>query len=364
MHTIEIKNLEPGMITAERVLSKHGQIIVEKHKVLTTQMILHMEFYSVTQVKILDGKLPIQTIHEMAAEKEAVESHSQKVRKSKQFIDFKKSYEKKVAFLEHSLNDFITKNISFDKSQLLSQSLELFIKNSTTLSMFDMLHNMRKINDSTYAHSMNVAIISRMVGMWMNFEKDDLDTLTLSGLLHDIGKCRIPSSIIDKPARLTTEEYSVIKKHPHLGYELLRKQDVNMRVKQVALSHHERCDGSGYPYGLRGEDIDDFAIIVAIADVYDAMTADRVYRSGVCPFEVIATFEHEGLGKYKPQYIMTFLEHIANTYINNNVLLSNGLTGKIVLINKQHLTRPVIQTTVHKFINLEKHPDIYVQAII
>ena len=94
------------------------------------------------------------------------------------------------------------------------------------------------------------------------------------------------------------------------------------------------------------------------------MTADRCYRSGMCPFEVIATFEKEGLEKYKPQYILTFLEHIANTYINNDVLLSNGQTGKIVLINKQHLTRPVIQMSDDKFINLETQPALYVQAII
>ena len=121
---------------------------------------------------------------------------------------------------------------------------------------------------------------------------------------------------------------------------------------------------SGYPIGLIGDDIDDFANIVAIADVYDAMTADRCYRRGICPFEVIATFEREGLGKYKPQFITSFLEHIANTYINNDVMLSNGMTGKIVLINKHRLTRPVVRLEDGKFINLEKRPELYVQTII
>lgn len=83
------------------------------------------------------------------------------------------------------------------------------------------------------------------------------------------------------------------------------------------------------------------------------MTADRCYRRGVCPFEVIATFEREGLGKYKPQFITSFLEHIANTYINNDVMLSNGMTGKIVLINKHRLTRPVVRLEDGIFINLE-----------
>ena len=227
-----------------------------------------------------------------------------------------------------------------------------------------MLHNMRKITDSTYAHSLNVSLISRMIGMWQNYNADDLETLTLGGLLHDIGKSKIPPEIINKPGRLTPEEYELVKKHSEYGYELLKNQNISVRIKKIALTHHERCDGSGYPIGLVGDDIDDFANIVAIADVYDAMTADRCYRRGVCPFEVIATFEREGLGKYKPQFITSFLEHIANTYINNDVMLSNGMTGKIVLINKHRLTRPVVRLEDGIFINLEKRPELYVQTII
>ena len=127
--------------------------------------------------------------------------------------------------------------------------------------------------------------------------------------------------------------------------------------------HHERCDGSGYPFGLYASDIDDYASIIAVADVYDAMTADRCYRLGLCPFEVIAQFEQEGLQRYKPRYILTFLEHIAHTYLHNRVLLNNGQTGEIIFINKR-LTRPTIQIAPARFINLEEHPELYIQAII
>ena len=104
------------------------------------------------------------------------------------------------------------------------------------------------------------------------------------------------------------------------------------------------------------------AAIVAIADVYDAMTSDRCYRRALCPFEVIASFELEGLNRYNPQFILC-LEHIANTYVNNNVLLSNGQTGKIILIT-QRLTRPVIQLEDQTFLDLNDRPDLYIQAII
>lgn len=364
MRTVSVKNLKSGMITAAPVLTKHGQIIVEPYKMLTIQMISHIEFYGIDSVKIEDGELPPEAIQSIADTRAAVDGYSHRIRESREFKEFKENYSKKVAFLESSLNEFITKNIPFDKEALLNCTLDLFSRHHTTISMFDMLHNSRHISDSTYAHSMNVAIISRMVGMWMNYNNAALETLTLGGLLHDIGKSQIPSEIINKPGHLTESEYALVKQHTTLGYEMLKNHNLSPRIKSIVLTHHERCDGSGYPMGLTGSDIDDYSNIVAIADVYDAMTANRCYRSGICPFEVISIFEREGLGKYKPQFIMSFLEHIANTYINNDVLLSNGQHAKIVLINKRHLTRPVVQIQEHKFINLENRPELYIQSIL
>ena len=257
MHTVATKNLHPGMVTATPVMSRHGQMIVEAHKMLTTQMIAHLEFYGIESARIIDGALPVDAIQSMAEEKEAVDRYSERVRNSKEFKVFKANYEKKVPFLEKSINDFVTKNIPFDQEALLSCALDLFVRHSTTISMFDMLHNMRKITDSTYAHSLNVSLISRMIGMWQDYNADDLETLTLGGLLHDIGKSKIPPEIINKPGRLTPEEYELVKKHSEYGYELLKNQNVSVRIKKIALTHHERCDGSGYPIGLIGDDIDD-----------------------------------------------------------------------------------------------------------
>lgn len=199
--------------------------------------------------------------------------------------------------------------------------------------------------------------------MWLKYSDEDLDVLTLAGLLHDIGKCKIPNAIILKKGKLTDAEYEVIKAHAQLGYDILKDQPLDERIKNAALMHHERYDGTGYPNHLVGKEIDDMAAIVAIADVYDAITSDRCYRRALCPFEVIASFELEGLNRYNPQFILCFLEHIANTYVNNNVLLSNGQTGKIILIT-QRLTRPVIQLEDQTFLDLNDRPDLYIQAII
>lgn len=126
MHTVATKDLQPGMVTATPVMSRHGQMIVEAHKMLTTQMIAHLEFYGIESARIIDGALPVDAIQSMAEEKEAVDRYSERVRNSKEFKVFKANYEKKVPFLEKSINDFVTKNIPFDQEALLSCALDLF----------------------------------------------------------------------------------------------------------------------------------------------------------------------------------------------------------------------------------------------
>ena len=321
----------------------------------------HLKFYQIASVSIFPENHGDRNSSTMTAQR--LETYSQRIRRSPEFQRFKTDYTKKVSFMKENINNFIANDEDLNVDQLLDETLTLFGENSTTISMFDMLHNMRQIDDSTYAHSVNVALICRLIGKWKNFSEKDMDTLTLCGLLHDIGKSKIPNEIIGKPGKLTDSEYEEIKKHPVIGYNLVKNLDIDQRIKNAVLLHHERFDGKGYPLGLTGNEIDDFTSIVSIADVYDAMTANRCYRDGLCPFEVIAMFEKEGLTQFNPKYILTFLDHIANTYINNEVLLSDGSSGKIVLINKK-LTRPTIQLDNGNFVNLESRLDLYVQAII
>ena len=361
MRIVSINNLTPGMVISEDVYSYKGQCLAKQNTPVTLQLIEHLKFYQIASVCIFPEDHGNRTADTSMTRR--METYSQRVRKSPEFRKFKKNYTQKVSFMKENINNFITKDEDLNVDQLLDETLNLFGENSTTISMFDMLHNMRQIDDSTYAHSVNVALICRLIGKWKNFSEKDMDTLTLCGLLHDIGKSKIPNEIIGKPGKLTDSEYEEIKKHPVIGYNLIKNLNLDQRIKNAVLFHHERFDGHGYPFGLTGSEIDDFTSIVSIADVYDAMTANRCYRDGLCPFEVITIFENEGLTQFNPKYILTFLEHIANTYINNEVLLSDGSSGKIVLTN-QKLTRPTIQLDNGSFINLENRLDLYVQAII
>ena len=227
-----------------------------------------------------------------------------------------------------------------------------------------MLHNMHSSKDSIYSHSFNVALICRQLGKWLKFDDQTLDTLTIAGLLHDIGKLKVPAEILDKPDKYTDEEFQLVKMHTQYGFDLLRSLPLDERIKKAALSHHERCDGTGYPMKLTQDDTDDFAMIVAIADVYDAMTTARSYRAPLCPFQVIDNFEKDGLQKYKPQFILTFLGHIAGTYQNHRVLLNDGRSANIVMLNQKHLSRPLVQLDDNSCIDLTTTPDLFIKAVL
>ena len=227
-----------------------------------------------------------------------------------------------------------------------------------------MLSNMRNLEDPIYSHSLNVALIARSIGKWLQFSREDLNILTLAGLLHDIGKTQIPESILNKPGRYTDEEFETMKSHPLLGKKILNNKRFDSRILAATLQHHERSDGSGYPRGLMEDEIDDFASIIAIADVYDAMTSARKYRSAMCAFEVIGAFEKDGLTKYRTKFILTFLERIASAYQNSLVMLIDGRRGRVVYLNHEKLSRPILELPDKKMIDLSREPDIRIISIL
>lgn len=361
MKEYTVKDLRPGMITAAPVTTQRGQLIIDSNVELTSGLISRMDFYGIKSAQIIEEPKP-EDKRESGVLANA--SYSQKVKSSMEFRRFQVDFTLRTNDLKACFDEFINSGGTVNKDALLRETASLISSQKTTIEFFDMLHNMRMDNDSTYAHCLNVALISRMIGIWLHFEPKELDDLTLAGLLHDIGKTKIPDEVLNKESRLTDEEFDLIKQHPHFGYDILKLQPVSSHIKRAALMHHERGDGSGYPMGLTLDEIDDYALIIAIADVYDAMTAARSYREPLCPFQVIAEFEQDGLQKYKPKYILTFLERIATTYQNNRVMLDNGKSAKIVLLNRNHLSKPLVLILGdNSYIDLDKSP-LYIKSLL
>jgi putative nucleotidyltransferase with HDIG domain len=377
MSTVIISTNEvvPGMVVAQDIYTFSNQLLIGARTPLTDRIITRLKFYAIGEIEILDDEeaATVNGNEEYLQHKdkpilfpESVDispTHLEDVAATEEFKNFSKSYEDFSEEFKTSLDDVISKGKDVNTTKLLMQVNSVLSEGRTSIHLLDMLQCMRDHSDHTYTHSINVAIICNIIAKWLNFSEKESATLTLCGLLHDIGKLEIDPEILNKPSLLTDEEYQIVKTHTTKGYQILKDKAVDNHIKYSALMHHERCDGTGYPNQYLGRSIDDYAKIVAIADTYDAMTCARPYRGPLCPFEVIEFFEFEGLQKFDPQYLLIFLNGVVQTYQGNTVLLSNGQKGKILMLNKNYLSRPVISVG-STFVDLAAHRDIMIKQVI
>lgn len=357
MKRMPMYQLVPGMVLARDILSMNHHMILASGTELTDKMIVQLDMYGILDVYIADQVSP------PADQPAAEQSYSERVRNSEEFHKFKEQYEENVESFKNDLNTLVKRNVELDVSVLLKNALNLVSDNKGKVSVIDMLQNMREYDGSTFSHCLNVGLLCNVIAGWLKMNEEETELVTACGMLHDIGKLLISHTIIAKPGKLLPWEFLEVKKHPELGYQLLRSHNADERICNAVLMHHERCDGGGYPSGLQRDQIDMYAKIVAIADVYDAMTASRVYRGALCPFQVIETFEAEGIQKYDVVFIMTFLENVANTYIKNRCKLSDGRTGDIIFINRNHLSRPIVQCGT-QYVDLSKVKGIQVECLL
>jgi putative nucleotidyltransferase with HDIG domain len=209
----------------------------------------------------------------------------------------------------------------------------------------DCVMQVRTVDEYTYHHCVNVSMLAMMLGKWMRIPSPDLAALVRAGLLHDVGKSRIPLPILNKPGPLDTGELVEMKRHAEYGYQLVRlSPGVKPEVAIAVLTHHEREDGTGYPLALRADKLGLFAKILAIVDVFDAMTANRIYRRHEPVFRVFELMQHGSFGRMDPIVLQVFLTNITHYYVGRRVRLSDGTSGEVIFMNQLDFSRPVVQT--------------------
>ena len=290
-------------------------------------------------------------------------SYSERVRSSAEFKKFRMDFEDTFLSYQRQVNDMLSGGREMDTNVLVEPVYDLIHSCYGPSNVFDMLHALRAYDDATYVHSVNVALIAHTIGEWMHLEEDDKELLTKAGLLLDVGKMMIPQEILTKKGKLTDDERTKLRMHPALGYRAVEKKNIDPHIKNTILMHHERCDGSGYPRHLTYNQIDPVARIVSIADVYDAMTSERVYRQALSPFYAFEQIEEDGLQKYDTQAVMTFLDNLSGVYIGNRVKLSDGSVGEIVYINKMRYSRPTVRVG-SRFLDLFEKRDLQIEALL
>lgn len=347
--------LKPGMITYEDIYNPLGAVILHRGTVLDDRHIDKIKLNGIEKVKIIIDNRDLN----FGKEKEIKSAFNKEHVK-----EFRDKYIKRVDEITYVIKE-IGKGAQVN-IQDINQIGRHIVKDFETISdVINYLYFARPLDDYTYAHSLNVSLMSIILAKWIGLNEEEIDEIATAGLLHDIGKTKVPESLIMKPGRLTPEEFEEVKRHTIYGYEILENvKGATGNIKYSVLMHHEKIDGSGYPTGASEDAIPLFPKIIAIADIYDAMTSNRSYRSRMCPFEVIKSFEMQSFGKLDTKSLTIFMKNIANSYLGDFIELNTGEICEIVFINPVRVGQPIVRFG-NEFIDLSRdNRKRYIKAII
>lgn len=331
-----IGGVRPGSIIAQDVYGSDGVLLIKKGSMFREQYIPRFIDAGVQEIFIEDnGNMTPETIASIRKSlniqdviHDKTRTHAQSQIK-KTMLKFKSVTNTDIQRIGQIVEDMI--------DQLLDKKDFVFA-----------LSQLRSVDDYTYQHSVNVGVLALIIGIDLGLEKEQLKQLGMGAILHDIGKIMVPEEIIKKPAKLTAEEFSEVKKHTEYGYEILIQTEIPEEAAKIALHHHEKFDGTGYSRGLKNTKIPLFARIVAVADVYDAMSNDRVYQRKSAPDKVYREITHQGDRHFDTQIMETFARHINIYPTGTGVILNSGHRGIVLYQNKLYPESPIIRVFLPK----------------
>lgn len=320
MIKIPVSELKPGTKLAKDVYLNDGRLLLLSGFVIKSRYIRKLELLEVPFVFIEEGEIiSLDMISEEKVYSEAfntIKSVLSSVRDGKE-ID--------IPAVKDTVNDIVQKVINNE-------------------SVFIQLTGIRDIDNYTFLHSVDVCIYSVITGRNLGLSKEELTELGIGAVLHDIGKCKIPLEILMKPGKLTEEEFHVMRLHSIHGHEIINNTSgLSKRIANIACQHHEKWDGTGYPLGLSNYQIDKFARIVTVADIYDALTADRVYKKKDLPHEAAEYISCYSSILLDPDITNVFMRHMAFYPEGSIVLLNSGEIGSVIEAGKHTSLRPKVR---------------------
>lgn len=363
IRTIRTNQLKPGMTVSGDIANEQGVVVLYNDFILDEKAIQKLSGQGIEFVRIVLRDGEVLDLGEPVI-KPVAESSPRVISTAERQSDIQQQYMTGISNLKS-----VIYGISMGKTVELHHVHEITKIISTSFSTIgdaiSCLNQVRNIDEYTYAHSMNVATLCSLLGGWLNLPPLQIKQLTYCGLLHDIGKSKISTDILLKPGKLSPKEVEEIRMHPVYGYKVLEKSTtINPEIAKGVLLHHEREDGSGYPFGLTGEKIPLFAKIVGIVDTFDAMTANRSFQNRATPFDVMDMFRSEYLTKCDPGIMMTFMRHISAYYIGQHVRLSTGETAEIIYINPIFISKPILKTASDVIIDLSSAQNIKIAEML
>lgn len=313
MRFIPIENIEPGMVIVKNIYDENGRKLLGRNKKMTAPLIEKIRYLGYPGVYIYDRFSEHEEFAEIINEEDRI----------KMMQSLKSMNLDQIFFLSNKIVD-----------DLLDQE-EIHLDFNT----------LRHYHNSTYEHSLNVAIAAVTCGIGMGLNNCQLRELALSAMFHDIGKECIPLEILDKPGPLTPDERAIIRCHPEFGYEMLKERsEFPSTVRVSILQHHENDDGTGYPRGLSHEEIYLYARIIHVADVFDALLSKRAYKDEYSALETIEYLMANCDRMFNYKVVTTFLNYITVYPVGVTVTLSTGAKAHVIKNRHEFALRPVVMT--------------------
>lgn len=333
MRKVLTEDLKPGMKVAKPLYLADGTVLLNAGVTLKESYIQQLKERNIPALFIIDEDLPDVEVPEVISDQTRLQA---------------------TQTLQECMNDISLGN-QFNARRVKKAVNNIVDELTSKRHVVVHLNDIRAYDDYTFGHSVNVTSLAILTGMSMGYNKLELRDLGIGALLHDVGKITVDEDILLKPEGLTDEEFAEVQKHTRRGYEIVKETDgISSCSAHIAFQHHERINGSGYPRGLTGDEMLEFAQIVAVVDVYDAITCDRVYRDALAPHEALEVLEDMMQAKLNHEIVQVFFENVAIYPIGTLVELSTGQIGIVVDVNKEDLSSPVVRLIKEDDVEIEE----------
>ena len=313
MRFVPVDEIQPGMIIIKNIYDENGRKLLGRNKKMTVPLIDKIRYLGYPGIYIYDNYSEHEEFEEIINEETRIDI----------LRALKNHHLEQIFFLSNKIVD-----------DLLDQE-EIHLDFNT----------LRHYHNSTYEHSLNVAIAAVTCGIGMELNNKQLRELALAAMFHDIGKECIPLEILDKPGPLTPEERAIINCHPVFGYEMLKERnEFPSTVRVSILQHHENDDGTGYPGGLHSDQIYLYARIIHVADVFDALLSRRDYKEEYSALETIEYLMANCDRMFNYKVVTTFLNYVTVYPVGVTVTLSTGKKAHVIKNRNEFALRPVVMT--------------------
>ncbi|MFC4411638.1 HD-GYP domain-containing protein [Chungangia koreensis] len=355
--------LRIGQVLAEDVKANTRFPIIKKNTPLTNEHFQVLKAFNILKVPILRNN-PFM--------REEVEEE-QKDQSAKDFVEsatmgsrnFLTNYKEAVdAYKKEFIGWQAGKKV--DAAKLRSLILPLVDHALEEREILPLLNEYSEPKDYLYHHSVAVGIISGAIADKMKFTKGQVLQMATAGLMADSGMSKIDVKIREKTAFLTDSEFNEIRKHTIYSYQMVKDIPIlKQEMKMAIFQHHERLDGSGYPKGEKLEQISILSQIIAVADVFHAMTSERIYRSKESPYKVIEKIKEEEFGKFNIQVVSALIDLLTNIPMGTTVRLSNGEIGEVVFTKREEKTRPIVKLAKNnEMLDLSAKRQLWIERVI